>query len=148
MEKKRICFVDDEPDIILLCKIVLEEAGFEVYTFTDSISALNNFKPNFYDLIVLDIKMPNMDGFELCKKIKKIDQKIKVCFLTASEMYYENFRKKDPENLDKDLFLRKPIENDELIKRVNKIIEQKKIAKYIIIIYNNKRIFRTSFLKK
>jgi len=124
MEKKRICFVDDEPDIILLCKIVLEEAGFEVYTFTDSISALNNFKPNFYDLIVLDIKMPNMDGFELCKKIKKIDQKIKVCFLTASEMYYENFRKKDPENLDKDLFLRKPIENDELIKRVNKIIEQ------------------------
>lgn len=124
MEKKRICFVDDEPDIILLCKIVLEEAGFEVYTFTDSISALNNFKPNFYDLIVLDIKMPNMDGFELCKKIKKIDQKIKVCFLTASEMYYENFRKKDPENLDKDLFLRKPIENDELIKRVNEIIEQ------------------------
>jgi len=124
MEKKRICFVDDEPDIILLCKIVLEEAGFEVDTFTDSISALNNFKPNFYDLIVLDIKMPNMDGFELCKKIKKIDQKIKVCFLTASEMYYENFRKKDPENLDKDLFLRKPIENDELIKRVNKIIEQ------------------------
>jgi len=124
MEKKRICFVDDEPDIILLCKIVLEEAGFEVYTFTDSISALNNFKPNFYDLIVLDIKMPNMDGFELCKKIKKIDQKIKVCFLTASEMYYENFRKKDPERLDKDLFLRKPIENDELIKRVNEIIEQ------------------------
>ena len=124
MEKKRICFVDDEPDIILLCKIVLEEAGFEVYTFTDSILALNNFKPNFYDLIVLDIKMPNMDGFELCKKIKKIDQKIKVCFLTASEMYYENFRKKDPERLDKDLFLRKPIENDELIKRVNKIIEQ------------------------
>ena len=124
MEKKRICFVDDEPDIILLCKIVLEEAGFEVDTFTDSISALNNFKPNFYDLIVLDIKMPNMDGFELCKKIKEIDQKIKVCFLTASEMYYENFRKKDPELVDKDLFLRKPIENDELIKRVNNIIRQ------------------------
>ena len=123
MEKKRICFVDDEPDIILLCKIVLEEAGFEVDTFTDSISALDNFKPNFYDLIVLDIKMPNMDGFELCKKIKKIDHKIKICFLTASEMYYENFRKKDPELVDKDLFLRKPIENDELIKRVNKIIE-------------------------
>jgi CheY-like chemotaxis protein len=124
MEKKRICFVDDEPDIILLCKIVLEEAGFEVDTFTDSLSALDNFKPNFYDLIVLDIKMPNMDGFELCKKIKEIDQKIKVCFLTASEMYYENFRKKDPELVDKDLFLRKPIENDELIKRVNNIIRQ------------------------
>ena len=83
MEKKRICFVDDEPDIILLCKIVLEEAGFEVDTFTDSISALNNFKPNFYDLIVLDIKMPDMDGFELCKKIKKNDSKNKSVFFDS-----------------------------------------------------------------
>jgi CheY-like chemotaxis protein len=68
--------------------------------------------------------MPDLDGFELCKKIRKIDQKIKVCFLTASEMYYENFRKNDPKLIDKDLFLRKPIENDELIKKVNEIIRQ------------------------
>ncbi len=122
MVKKRICFVDDEPDIILLCKIVLEEGGFEVHTFVDSLSALSNFKPDFYDLVVLDIKMPNMDGFELCRKIKELDNKIKVCFLTASEMYYETFRKKEYGLLDKDLFLRKPIENDELLKRVNKII--------------------------
>ena len=124
MAKKRICFVDDEPDIILLCKIVLEGGGFEVHTFTDSLSALSNFKPDFYDLVVLDIKMPNMDGFELCRKIKEIDAKTKVCFLTASEMYYETFRKKEYGSVDKDLFLRKPIENDELIKRVNEIIEK------------------------
>jgi CheY-like chemotaxis protein len=122
--KKRICFVDDEPDIILLCKIVLEEAGYEVDTFTDSLLALSKFKPNFYDLIVLDIKMPNMDGFELCKRIKEIDSKIKVCFLTASEMYYETFRKKEYDVIDKDLFLRKPIENEDLIKKVNNIIGQ------------------------
>jgi len=122
MEKKRICFVDDEPDIILLCKLVLEEEGFEVHTFTDSLLALSNFKPNFYDLIVLDIKMPNMDGFELCTKIKEIDYNAKVCFLTASEMYYETFRKKESCLVDKDLFLRKPIENDELVKRINKIL--------------------------
>ncbi len=122
MGKKRICFVDDEPDIILLCKIVLEDGGFEVHTFTDSLLALSNFKPNFYDLIVLDIKMPNMDGFELFKKIKEIDDKTKVCFLTASEMYYETFRKKEFGLVDKDLFLRKPIENDELIKKINNII--------------------------
>jgi DNA-binding response OmpR family regulator len=122
MAKKRICFVDDEPDIILLCKIVLEEGGFEVYTFTDSLLALSNFKPDFYDLIILDIKMPNMDGFELCKKIKEKDQNTKVCFLTASEMYYETFRKNGYGSVDKDLFLRKPIENDELIKRVKQII--------------------------
>ena len=124
MGKKRICFVDDEPDIILLCKIVLEEAGYEVDTFTDSILALSKFKPNFYDLIVLDIKMPNMDGFELCKRLKEIDSKIKVCFLTASEMYYETFRKKEYDGIDKDLFLRKPIENEDLIKKVNNIIGQ------------------------
>jgi CheY-like chemotaxis protein len=122
MAKKRICFVDDEPDIILLCKIVLEEGGFEVYTFTDSLVALTNFKPGFYDLIILDIKMPNMDGFELYKKIKEKDQNTKVCFLTASEMYYETFRKNGFGLVDKDLFLRKPIENDELIKKVNQII--------------------------
>ncbi|HXS60028.1 MAG TPA: response regulator [Candidatus Sulfopaludibacter sp.] len=122
MAKKRICFVDDEPDIILLCKIVLEEGGFEVYTFTDSLVALTNFKPGFYDLIILDIKMPNMDGFELYRKIKEKDQNTKVCFLTASEMYYETFRKNGFGLVDKDLFLRKPIENDELIKKVNQII--------------------------
>ncbi len=122
MAKKRICFVDDEPDIILLCKIVLEEGGFEVYTFTDSLLALSNFKPDFYDLIILDIKMPNMDGFELCRKIKEKDKNTKVCFLTASEMYYETFRKNGYGSVDKDLFLRKPIENDELIKRVKQII--------------------------
>ena len=65
MAKKRICFVDDEPDILLLCKIVLEGEGFEVFTFTDPLLALSRFMPAFYDLIVLDIKMPQMDGFEL-----------------------------------------------------------------------------------
>ena len=125
MEKKRICIVDDEPDIILLCKLVLEDAGFNVYTFTDSVQALSNFKPYFYDLVILDIKMPNMDGFELCKKINEIDNKTKVCFLTASEMYYETFRRRDHCKTDKNLFLRKPIENDELVKKINKIIETK-----------------------
>ena len=123
VERKRICIVDDEPDIILLCKLVLEDAGFKVYTFTDSLQALSNFKPNFYDLVILDIKMPNMDGFELCKKINEIDNKTKVCFLTASEMYYETFRKRDHCKTDKNLFLRKPIENDELVKKISKIIE-------------------------
>jgi CheY-like chemotaxis protein len=123
VEKKRICIVDDEPDIILLCKLVLEDAGFKVYTFTDSLQALSNFKPSFYDLVILDIKMPNMDGFELCKKINEIDNKTKICFLTASEMYYETFRKRDHCKTDKNLFLRKPIENDELVKKINKIME-------------------------
>ena len=124
VERKRICIVDDEPDIILLCKLVLEEAGYEVVTFTDSLSALHNFKPNFYDLVILDIKMPRMDGFELYHEIKKKDNNAKVCFLTASELYYEEFRKKEYSALDRNLFLRKPIGNEELVKEIQKMIKK------------------------
>src|ERR687887_1689101 len=90
----RILLVDDEPDISLLFKTVLKDEGFKVDSFTDPQLALSNFKPDFYDLVVLDIKMPDMNGFQLYREIKKIDSKLKVCFLTASEMYYEEYRKK------------------------------------------------------
>ena len=68
---------------------------------------------------ILDIKMPEMDGFELHRQLKKIDNAVKICFLTASEMYYEEFRKDEFYGLDKDLFLRKPIKNEVLIKETN-----------------------------
>jgi CheY-like chemotaxis protein len=66
--------------------------------------------------------MPKMDGFQLYDEIKKKDQKAKVCFLTASELYYEEFRKKEYHALDKNLFIRKPIDNEELVKNVNRIM--------------------------
>jgi CheY-like chemotaxis protein len=66
--------------------------------------------------------MPEMDGFHLYQEMKKIDSKVKVCFLTASEMYYEQFRKEQFCAIDKDLFLRKPIENEDLLKKINTII--------------------------
>jgi FixJ family two-component response regulator len=71
----------------------------------------------------LDIKMPKMDGFELYNELKKRDSNVKVCFLTASELYYKEFRKKEYCALDKNLFIQKPIDNEELFKEVNKIIE-------------------------
>ena len=120
--KKRVLVVDDEKDITLVCTMILEDAGFEVDVFTDSILALSNFKPNFYDLVILDIKMPHMDGFELYRKIKDLDDKVKVCFLTASEMYYEIFRSKEYSSIDSDLFIYKPIGNKDLMQKVNKII--------------------------
>ncbi|HZA65238.1 MAG TPA: response regulator, partial [Nitrososphaeraceae archaeon] len=67
-------------------------------------------------------KMPKMDGFQLYDEIKKKDQKAKVCFLTASELYYEEFRKKEYHTLDKNLFIRKPIDNEDLLKEVNRIL--------------------------
>jgi FixJ family two-component response regulator len=66
--------------------------------------------------------MPEIDGFHLYQEMKKIDSKVKVCFLTASEIYYERFRNEEFSIIDKDLFLQKPIENEDLIKKVNTII--------------------------
>ena len=103
--------------------MILEENGFKVDTFTDPLLALQNFKEQdgMYDMIILDIKMPNMNGYELYRQIKKIDDKVKVCFLTASEMYYgvytDIFK-----SLDAEYFIRKPIDNEELVKRVNNMI--------------------------
>jgi two-component system response regulator ChvI len=120
--KRRILVVDDEPDLTMLCRMSLEHSGFEVDTFNDSQEALSKFKPGSYDLVILDIKMPKMDGFELYYEIKKKDNNAKVCFLTASELYYEEFRTNEYNALDKKLFIRKPIDNEELLKEVNKIM--------------------------
>jgi DNA-binding response OmpR family regulator len=103
--------------------MILEENGFKVDTFTDPLLALENFKEEAgqYDMIILDIKMPEMNGFELYRQIKKIDDKAKVCFLTAGEMYYGVYT--DIFNsLNAEYFIRKPIDNEELIKRVNNMI--------------------------
>jgi DNA-binding response OmpR family regulator len=105
-----------------ILKKVFEQNGFDADSYNDPILALENFKAGSYDLVLLDIKMPEMDGFHLYQEMKKIDSKVKVCFLTASEMYYEQFRKEQFCAIDKDLFLRKPIENEDLIKKINTII--------------------------
>jgi DNA-binding response OmpR family regulator len=120
--QKKILVVDDEADLTLLCRLALEYHGFKVETFNDPQRALSNYKPSYYDLVILDITMPKMDGFQLYDEIKKKDQKAKVCFLTASELYYEEFRKKEYNAIDKNLFLRKPIENELLLNEVNRLI--------------------------
>lgn len=115
--------VDDEYDLTLFYRMSLEYYGFEVETYNESKRALSNFKPNYYDLIILDIKMPDMDGFELFRGIKERDPNAKACFLTASELYYRGFRTKEYSKLDKELFIRKPIGNEELIKEIKRLIE-------------------------
>jgi CheY-like chemotaxis protein len=120
--KKRVMLVDDEIDVISVLKIVLEDNGFQVDPFEDPLYALRNYKTGLYDLLILDIKMPEMDGFELYDEIKKIDNKVKVCFLTASEMYYSKSRKEKYSLIDKDLFIQKPIENEDLVKVIGKIL--------------------------
>ncbi len=121
MKEKRILIVDDEPDVNLALRIVLEDNSFIVDSFNDPLRALENFKANFYDLIILDIKMPKKDGFEVYKEILKIDNRVKVCFLTAGDINYRSLKGTFP-TLDENQFIKKPIENMELIKQIQKII--------------------------
>jgi two-component system response regulator ChvI len=124
MDNNRILVVDDEPDLTQVSKLALEYHGFKVDSFTDPQEALSKYKPGLYDLVILDIKMPKMDGFELYHEIKKKDNNANVCFLTASELYYEEFRKKEYCALNRNLFIRKPIENEELVKQITKMIKR------------------------
>ena len=121
---KRILVVDDEPDITLMLKKVLEENGFRVDSFNEPSSVLRDFRPGVYDLLILDIKMPSINGFELYLKLREKDQHFKVCFLTAlSELRdYEAYRKEVFPKWGERYFVAKPIENDELIRRVNGIV--------------------------
>jgi DNA-binding response OmpR family regulator len=118
--KRRILVVDNERDITVALQVGLEDGGFDVDTFTDPSLALKSFKLGFYDLVLIDIVMPDIDGFELYERLKKIDPDVKVCFLTASEMYHEEFRKAEHCSLNKDLFLQKPIPMNDLIMEINK----------------------------
>jgi CheY-like chemotaxis protein len=125
----RILLVDDELDITTAFTLVLEDNGFKVDTFNDPMKALSSFRGGSYDLALLDYKMPNMNGFELYQKIRKIDDKIKVCFITAFEIYHEGLKKKfqsssnessqhTREEIDVKCIIKKPIDIEELVKRI------------------------------
>jgi DNA-binding NtrC family response regulator len=120
---KDILFIDDEKDVTLTIKTILEETRlFHVDIFNDPDLALKRFKPNFYALVIIDIMMPKMGGFELYEQLKRLDSNLRVCFLTASEMYHQEVREVEHCALNEDLFLQKPISNEDLVREIdNKI---------------------------
>ena len=118
MMKKRILIVDDDPDILTTYKKGLEESGlFEVDTFTDPEETLSNFKKGLYDFLIIDIRLPKMDGFELYDKMKAIDNKVKICFITAYEINYRALRQVFPEQ-KLECFIQKPSEIGKLVERI------------------------------
>jgi CheY-like chemotaxis protein len=125
-EEKKILVVDDEPDNASIFTMCLEDAGYKVDAFTDPLSALSAFKEDErtkYDLLILDIKMPDMNGFKLYEQMKKIDNKVKVCFLTAyGEGYTEEFKRMFPSSSLGVSFIRKPIRVDDLVKKVKEMV--------------------------
>jgi DNA-binding response OmpR family regulator len=119
--KKKILAVDDELDMTTILKMALERVGFTVDAFNDPMLALERFKPNRYDLVVFDIMMPKMDGFELYNQLEKVDPGVKVCFLTASSKTYRDKLSKDRHcELDRELFLEMPLPINEIIAEIKK----------------------------
>jgi DNA-binding response OmpR family regulator len=122
---KRILIVDNDVDVTTTFKVTIEDSDndidvnkrIEVYTSNDPVLALSEFKPNFYDLLLLDINMPHMNGFELCEKILAIDINVRICFMSSIEINREGLREIYP-SLGIGCFIRKPISMDYLLERI------------------------------
>ncbi|MFL6339882.1 MAG: response regulator [Nitrososphaeraceae archaeon] len=119
----RIMVVDDEQDIARLFTIALQDNGFIVDVFNDPLSALSNYKAGLYDLLLLDIRMPTMNGFELYQKIRDIDDRAEVCFITAYEEFLHDFKRLFPVLEEVDCFVTKPIEMHNLVKIVKSKVD-------------------------
>jgi two-component system, OmpR family, response regulator ChvI len=114
--KGRILVVDDDIDITHSFSLALQKDGFIVDTYNDPLIALENFKADLYDLVLLDIKLPKMDGFELYDKVREIDRRVKVCFISGYQMNYLALRE---QGLQIDCFISKPIKIEDLLRRIN-----------------------------
>ena len=111
--------VDDNPDVTFTVKTGLEASGlFEVDTFNDPELALSSFKPGLYDLALLDFRMLKMYGYELYDEMKKIDDKLKICFMTATYQDYEALRAAFP-TVEVECYIQKPVEIKDLVRRIN-----------------------------
>jgi DNA-binding NtrC family response regulator len=119
-KEARILIVDDEEDITWILKKGLEKYGYEIDVFNDPLLALSSFRAGSYDLILLDIRMPKMDGFELYQRITQLDSKTKVCFMTAFEVYYDALKELFPDSYESVCFIRKPIAIQDFVKRISK----------------------------
>ena len=128
MLKNRILIVDDEPDIAQVLKMGLEKNGFAVDTYNDPLDAVYNFKADSYDLLLLDVKMPKMTGFELYSKLHQLDEKAKICFITAYEIYYDEFKRMFPK-VKVECFIRKPVSIDNLARLIKDELQQKDDSK-------------------
>ena len=127
---KRILIVDDDPDITFTFKKGFEEASrisddkisFHVNTYNDPLVALSEFKPDFYDLILVDINMSKMNGFELSVKVLELDANPRVCFMSSGLINQEALREQYP-SLSIGCFIGKPVTIENLIKRVKAELE-------------------------
>jgi two-component system, OmpR family, response regulator ChvI len=117
--------VDDEPDITFSFNMILEDNGFAVDTFNDPLDALSSFRSGLYAIAVLDIRMPNMNGFELCSELRKADDNIKFVFMTAYDIHSEDNNNDIKFILmnEKPIILKKPISLNEFVNKIKKELD-------------------------
>jgi DNA-binding response OmpR family regulator len=121
IEEKRlskvVLIVDDDPDMTSIFSLGLQDEGFEVYTYNDPLEVLSQFRPNFYDLLLVDISMPKMNGIDLSRQLLELDPNVRICFITAGEANIEVLRELYPTR-GIGCFIRKPVTIDQLVRRV------------------------------
>jgi DNA-binding response OmpR family regulator len=126
VEEKRlpkvVLIVDDDPDMTSVFSMGLQDEGFEVYTFNDPLEVLSQFIPNFYDLLLVDINMPKMNGIDLSRRLLELDSNVKICFITAGEANIEVLRELYPTR-GIGCFIKKPVTIDELVRRVKEELD-------------------------
>ena len=119
---KVILIIDDDPDMTSIFSLGLQDEGYEVYTHNDPLEVLSQFRPNFYDLLLVDINMPKMNGIDLSRQILELDSNVKICFITAGEANIEVLRELYPTR-GIGCFIKKPVTIENLIKRVRAELE-------------------------
>lgn len=118
-----VLIVDDDPDITRLYRTALEGEGFKIDTYNDPRKALSDFKPDYYNVSLIDVRMPNMNGFDLYKEMKKLDSNMKVCFITGFEVNYKALQEIFPD-LTQEYYISKPTALGELKKHIHLILQE------------------------
>ena len=126
--KAKILIIDDDPDINNLFKLYLEHDNYKIDTYTNPLDALYYYKKGRYDLILLDLKMPQIDGIAMFQALKKIDEEVKVCLITADLSYLEQVKEEIP-NREK-YVIHKPILLRNLKEKVNELVLEKRATSY------------------
>jgi DNA-binding response OmpR family regulator len=131
MAKKRVLLIDDDKDINNLFKIYLEKNGrYQIDAYTDPINALYYFKKGLYDLVLLDLKMPQIDGITMYQQLKKIDNNTSICLITADIAHLEQLKEKIP-NIEK-YVIYKPILLKNLKDKIDSLLFEKNMFCYFL----------------
>jgi DNA-binding response OmpR family regulator len=119
---KTVLIIDDDPDVTTVFGLGLQDEGFDVYTYNDPLEALSQFRPNFYDLLLIDINMPKMNGIDLSIRILELDTNVKICFVTAGEANIEVLRELYPTR-SIGCYIKKPVTIENLVRRIKSELE-------------------------